>query len=189
MVNDEVARLPDHLAPLLEPTPSSVAKLIAAWDGLNIESQVLLLTELDKVGLPDYLNEKILVKALGSANAYVRYLAASRFTIDDTAEKKAIIHRIQEDPDPLVRYCVLESGWGSTSANAVGRLGSILRDQRALKDADAFFALPQEARLAKVTLMHEYGEDMAALISHAVDHQLKEGKVSEIELFESQSYF
>ena len=78
MPNEKIAALPDHLAPLLEPTPSGAAKLVAAWDGLNTESQILILTALDTAGLPAYLNEKVRIKALDSANAYVRYLAARR---------------------------------------------------------------------------------------------------------------
>jgi hypothetical protein len=164
--------LPHHLAPLLEPTPSGVTKLVAAWDGLNTESQIFLLTALDNARLPAYLNEKIRKKALGSANAYVRYLAATEVysSPHDSEERKAVRQRIEEDPDPLVRYCLLENEWR--------HLGNVL------DDADAFFALPHEARLAKVRLLTSAGENMAALIAHAVDHQLKAGNVSEIQLFE-----
>ena len=63
-MSNKVTDLPDHLAPLLEPTPSGVTKLVAAWDGLNTESQILVLTALDKAPLPAYLNEKIRIKAL-----------------------------------------------------------------------------------------------------------------------------
>jgi hypothetical protein len=172
MPNEKVAGLPDHLAPLLDPTPSGVAKLIAAWGGLNTESQMLILMALETAGLPTYLTEKVRLKALDSATAYVRYMAARRlhFSPDDTVEKKTVQKRIEEDPDPLVRYCLLESSWGLF--------------RRDLADADAFFALPHDARLAKVRSLHGSGEAMASLIGHAVDHQLKEGKVSEIELFE-----
>lgn len=164
--------VPDYLAPLLQPTPSGVAKLVAAWDGLNTESQILVLTELDKARLPAYLNKKIRVKALDSANAYVRYLAARGlyFSRDDSEERKAIRQRIEEDPDPLVRHCLMESEWNFLD--------------RALEDADAFFALPHGARLAKVRLLKSSGDAMATLVAHAIDHQLKEGTVSEIELFE-----
>jgi len=166
MPNEKSAGLPDHLAPLLEPTPSGVAKVVAAWDGLNTELQILILTELDKARLPLYLKEKIRVKALDSAIAYVRYLAARGldFSRNGNEERKAIKQCIEEDPDPLVRYCLLE------------------RNMRG--DPDAFFALPHEARLAKVRLFNGSGGAMAVLLSHAVDYQLKEGKVSEIELFE-----
>jgi hypothetical protein len=172
MSNEKIAGLPAHLAPLLEPTPSGVAKLVAAWDGLNTESQMLILMALETAGLPTYLTEKVRIKALDSATAYIRYLGARRlyFSGDDTEEKKAVKQRVDQDPDPLVRYCLLESSWG------------LLR--RDLADADAFFALPHGARLAKVRSLHGSGEAMASLIGHAVDHQSKEGKVSAIELFE-----
>ena len=172
MPNKKSAGLPEHLVPLLEPTPSGAAKLVAVWDGLNTESQILILTRLETAGLPAYLNEKVRIKALDSANAYVRYLAARRlyFGTEDTKEKKGVKQRIEEDPDPLVRYCLLESSWGLFG--------------RDMADADAFFALPQEARLAKVRSLSGSGEEMANLIGYAVDHQLKEGKVSAIEVFE-----
>lgn len=172
MPNEKIAGLPDHLAPLLNPTPSGVAKLVAAWDGLNTESQILILMMLDTAGLPAYLSEKVRIKALYTATAYVRYLAARRlhFSRDDTEERKAVKQRIEEDPDPLVRYCLLESGWGLF--------------RRDLGDADAFFTLPHEARLATIRQLHGSGEAMAKLIGHAVDHQLKDGRVSAIELFE-----
>lgn len=106
MPNEKVAGLPDHLAPLLDPTPSGVAKLVAAWDGLNTESQILILIRLDTAGVPAYLTNKVRMKALDSATGYVRYLAARRlaFSRDDTEEKQTIKRRIEDDPDPLVRY-------------------------------------------------------------------------------------
>lgn len=104
MSNRNTVNLPRHIAVLLQPTPSNVAKLIAVWDGLSTESQILILTELDKAQFPAYLNEKIRIKAFESANAYVRYLAAKEFYFgnDDNPEKKAIKQRIEEDPAPLV---------------------------------------------------------------------------------------
>ncbi len=173
MPNKNGIGLPEYIAPLLQPTPTGAAKLVAAWDGLDTESQILILTELDKARLPAYLNEKIRMKALDSANAYVRYLAARglHFSHDDSEERKAIRQRIEEDPDPLVRYCLMESEWN-------------LLHSPDLKEAAAFFALPHEARLAKVLLLKDSGKAMAILIAYASDHLLKEGKISEIEIFE-----
>ena len=190
MPNEKGIRLPDHLAPLLQPTPSGVAKLVAAWDGLNTESQILVLTELDKVRLPAYLEEKIHIKALDSANAYVRYLAATGFHGDLIVDEirhmadgiednvpiefpfrvnerlQAVKQRIEEDPDPLVRYALLRMPHND------------------FNEPDAFFALPHEARLAKVRQLASSGKAMATLIAYAVDHQLKEGKVSDLQLSE-----
>lgn len=135
MSNKSTANLPYHLATLLEPAPSGVTKLIAAWDGLNTESQILILMELDKAQIPAYLNKKIRAKALESTNPYVRYLAVRGYYFSYDDSDKAIKQRIEEDPDPLVRYCLLESEWNFLDHD--------------LKDADAFFALPHEARLAQ----------------------------------------
>src|SRR6266545_4677552 len=98
--------LPLHLASLLQPTPSGVAKLLAAWDGLSTESQILILTKLKTTTRPEYLSERIRIKAFDSANAYVRYLAASslRASGDDVLK-----NRIEQDSDALVRYSPLEA--------------------------------------------------------------------------------
>jgi hypothetical protein len=121
-----------HLAPLLQPTPSGVAKLVAAWDGLSAESQILILTKFKTTTRrPEYLSKRILSKALDSTNSYVRYLAAT--TIGDDVVKQ----RIEQDTDALVRYCLLEPPFFVVFGM--------------LKDADTFFALPHEARLATIS--------------------------------------
>jgi hypothetical protein len=177
--------LPAYLAELLQPTPSGVAKLIAAWDGLSTESQILVLTKLDESQFSSYWDEKIRIKALGSENPYVRYLAARRFSFLDkkqseeiygkseTEKMEAVKKRIEEDPAPLVRYSTLEQ-------NSVVPF-FLTKDYAG---PDYFFSLPQEARLAKVRCLGGWGEKIVNLISHSVDHQLKDGTVSEIELFE-----
>src|ERR1051325_7980863 len=170
--NELFADLPHHLIPLLQPTPSGVAKLLAAWSGLHTETQIHILTILDNAEIPTYLKDRIYITALNSTVAYIRYLAARSlyFTSDDTPEKAAAKRRIDEDPDPLVRYSLLEHGYG------------ISRND--LKDPDAFFALPHEARLAKVRVLDSYGEMIANLIGHAVDHHLRDGRITDLELFE-----
>ena len=161
--------LPAHLKELLHPTPSGVAKLIGAWDALTTESQILVLIELKNFKGPAYPKEKIRSNALDSSNPYVRYLAAREFYFseDDSDEKKALKKRIEDDPDPLVRHCLLE------------RRHQLHISASELDDPDRFFKLPHEARLAVVREMTGNAERMAALISHAVDHQLKAGKISE----------
>ncbi|MGD0232502.1 MAG: hypothetical protein ABSC19_19470 [Syntrophorhabdales bacterium] len=187
----------NHLSGLLDSSPSGVAKLIAAWDGLSTESQIAILTELDTARLPAYLDERLRISVLESPNAYVRYLAARGLRLADNndVEKeplspvldskgrpipnpiatRTVKQRIEDDPSPLVRYSLLENQWG------------IWDDS--LKDPETFFALAHEARLAKVRALDGMGEEIASLISYAVDHHLKDGKVSEIELFEILSDF
>lgn len=166
-----------HLQELLEPTPSGTAKLLAAWDGLTPESQIQLLIAKKKRPGPAYLYSRVIEKALGSENAYVRYLAARecRFSRDDDDHTKTLKERIEGDPDPMVRYAHLETDWvGMTPARGINEF----------YEPEAFFALPHEARLAKVRRLTGGGETVAKLISYAVEHSLKEGKLSEIELVE-----
>jgi len=61
--------LPEHLKELIQPTPSGVDKLLAAWDGLSVETQLLILSI---INTKDYLlsaaddsaPDKIRIKAL-----------------------------------------------------------------------------------------------------------------------------
>ena len=78
--------------------------------------------------------------------------------------------RIEEDSEPLVRYANLETDFPSVLLGVNG--------------PEAFFDLPQDARLAKVRKLTGGGEEVAKLISYGVDQLLNEGKVSEIELFD-----
>src|SRR5262245_18000862 len=174
MTDQASSHLPDYLMPLLQPTPSGTAKLIAAWDGLSTETQILVLTEIKQSRAPAYLLAKVYTKALGSSNSYIRYLAARelRFSagvriLGTLYGNEALRKRIEEDPDPLVRYSLVDGTFSLRS-----------------EDPDHFFALPQEARLAIVRELTVAGERVAQLICHVIDHQFRDGTVSEVELFE-----
>ncbi len=158
--------LPNHLKAFVQPTPSSVMKLLAAWDGLTVESQIKILETLQASSLPEYLFDKVREKAFQSSNAYVRYLAVKElhFRDDDSLDKKELQHSIEQDPSPLVRYSRPKS-----------------------RKWKGFFDMPHEARLARIRatpLLLYRGEEFASLIFHAIDNHLKDGKVSETEIFE-----
>lgn len=165
------SQVPPHLQELLQPTPSGTAKLCAAWDGLPADSQMAILSARKKQAGPAYLHNRIILKALGSENAFVRYLAARDLYLADgdplAAELRA---KIESDSDPLVRFAGLETPHTFLDP--------------ALKDADSFFALPHEARLAKVRRLTSSGERMAEILAYAAEHKLKDGTVTERELFE-----
>ncbi|MBN1509081.1 MAG: hypothetical protein JW955_19705 [Sedimentisphaerales bacterium] len=165
--------LPPYLLPLLEPRPCGEAKLLAAWDGLCTEHQILLLDSLGKHGHLDWTT-KIRAKALETPNAYVRYLAARDFRPDDAeAEEADLRRRIDSDDEPLVRYAVLESD---------SFISPFIRFESEFSDAGAFFALPHEARLATVRSLPHLGEAIAALVRYAVQNELPSGRVTEEEL-------
>jgi hypothetical protein len=66
--------IPAHLRELINPTPSGFAKLLAAWDGLSTESQILLMSEIKRCNPPNYLMERLRKVALKNSNPFIRYL-------------------------------------------------------------------------------------------------------------------
>lgn len=170
MSTEPAVGMPRYLAELLSPTPSGVAKLIAAWDSLHSETLIAVLTTVEKGGMPAYLANKIRLKAFDSTNAYLRYLAVRGASLSDDNDSRTLKERIESDPEPLVRYARLESEFGALDF--------------VLKDPEAFLALDHEARLAKVRQLHGSGKKIADIIGHAVDHHLRDGRISEIELYE-----
>ena len=165
--------VPAYVEDLVQPTTSSIRKLLAAWEGLSPETQMLILSRFDEAKVPPHLIRRVYIKALDSSNAYVRYLGARKFKFDRhlSEEERALKEKIESDPEPLVKYALLENPSSL----------SVMYDE-AFKDADSFFALPQEARLAKLRLIVGAGKWIAELISEAVDKHLKDGKVSEVEV-------
>ncbi len=161
-------QLPRYLLPMLEPRPSAEAKLLAVWDGLSVEHQVLVLERLGRRGNL-YWTNRIRGKALDCLNAYVRYLAARGFNPDDDPEQAALKRRIDADPEPLVRYAPLESEWG-------------LLDQEYYQKPERFFALPHEARLAIVRSLCAMGQDVAELIRYALANEVPNHRVTASEL-------
>ena len=158
MFKEAKSPLPLYLMDLLHPTPSGVAKLIAAWDGLGVETQLQVLTTLDEARFPAYLAQKVRCKALDSPNAHVRYLADRKLHFsrnDDDEEEKTLKRRIEIDSDPLVKYCLLESEWSFLDKD--------------IKNPESFFNLPHEASLVKARQISGNGEAIASLIAYAVD--------------------
>lgn len=163
--------VPDHLAPLLQPTPSGVLKLSAAWDGLTVESQILILTTVKAHRFPPPLARQVRLSALQSANPYIRYLAAREFLYGEESEGEATLYpHIRDDPSPLVRSCLFERDLAEFSGQP--------------NYPENFFQLPQEARLAIMRSTCGSGREIAQLVTYALTRQVREGAASEVELFE-----
>ncbi|WP_419657519.1 uncharacterized protein Dvar_66640 [Desulfosarcina variabilis str. Montpellier] len=166
MSEDAKNKVPAYLVDLLQPTPSGTSKLIAAWDGLSVETQIQILLALEETKVPEYQSKKVRYKALDSPNAFVRYLAAKQFCFFDDydEEGKALKERIETDSDPLVKYCLL--------------------DIADFKNEEFFFSHPQEARLAIIRKFKGWGTVIASIITYAVDNLLGQARVSESDLSE-----
>jgi hypothetical protein len=165
----------EYLRPLFEPNPTGAAKVLAAWDGLQVETQIRILQKLDHVRYPVYLAERIRKKAIDSPNSYIRYLAARGLDLQDdgSAEEQELKRRIEQDSDPLVKYAPLEQDYAFLHKET----------------PEEFFSLPQEARLAKVRSLRKGGKEIASLIDHALTHDLPRGTLIERELFEILSAY
>jgi hypothetical protein len=170
--SESVGELPKYLYPLLEPRPSGEAKLLAAWDGLRVEHQILLLDSLGKHGRLDWTT-KIRAKVLESPNPYVRYLAAKGFHASDRdSGEMTLKKRIEDDPELLVRYAPFEGEWTLLDR----QLG------REYFGPKTFFGLPQAARLAIVRSLCSMGKHVAEFIRYAIANELPNGRVTESEL-------
>jgi hypothetical protein len=75
-LNDDKSTIPKYLEELVKPTPLSVAKLISVWDGLSVETQIIVLTEYLNHHPKRYLR-KFLCIADKSNNLYVKHLVAN----------------------------------------------------------------------------------------------------------------
>src|SRR6266550_8570805 len=161
------------LVPLLEDTPAANLKLLAAWDGLSVESQIAILTTFRE--RERSISKDVALQALASPNAYVRYLAA--VTVEDAAveppdeqvdedadasladpdgsqDMLRLAERIQRDDNPLVRYALLERH-------------SPLSWKPNEEEIDAYLHQPLHARLAVLRGLFS-GEECACIIRRAV---------------------
>lgn len=100
--------IPEHLKELDCSTPSSWRKLIAAWEGLNVETQIIFLNYIKKsCGYSNSKNE-LYKLAFNSKNAYIRYLAALEVYDEDEKESDEIKDKVKNDQSPLVQYSHFE---------------------------------------------------------------------------------
>jgi hypothetical protein len=140
----------DPFAELLQATPSSRTKLMAAWDGLSVESQVKILHSLTQ---NRDLEHEVIAKALSSPNEYVRYLAARGRELSSKEKlDKPLLEKIAADSSDFVKYaqCERRDHWQIT--------------------AEEFYKSPKAMRLAILSGEHPpNGEAFASLVEWAVE--------------------
>ena len=131
-MDEESDNIPGYLKELDCSSPSSWRKLIAAWDGLNFESQIVFLSYIKRKNLYNPLRKDLFKMALESSNSYIRYLAAREFfdfaflslimvaedgsiklkedgvSKEDIEEIRLIVEKIRNDSNELVRNAVYE---------------------------------------------------------------------------------
>jgi hypothetical protein len=169
----------DYLKELLSDSPLARIKLLAAWDGLTTETQITLLSALasryggreeERRHGGSQADRVIWLKALSSANEYVRYLAARALDLNEFGKSeeqkqadREILARIAADTSPLVRY--------ARGGDWPGLIGEW--------PAQVFDRYPKEKKLATVAGRWEeppYGRPpsgaaLASWLSHAIENK------------------
>jgi hypothetical protein len=162
------------LKELLIPTLGSVDKLCSAWDGLNIETQLFIFSQIEgdfedrylPQRYPDYLLRKIQLKALESKNEFVRYKAAKALykSYEPDKEEMLINKRIDNDPSDLVKYVSFEGS---------------------MADSESYFSEPKALRQARFR-GYTFGMNsdyLASFILSLLDGDLINTKDREDELY------
>ncbi len=175
-MHDKALRLPEYLKEVLVPTASGIAKLIAVWDGLQVETQLLLLHELRRTKVPAYLYERFRKVALQATNPFVRYLIARDCYFNDEAsdEENIAKKRIESDSCPLVKYSQEEQ-------KSMRFLGF---EPNPVERFSKFFSLPHNARLARIRGLMGRGEQFSNLIKYYLENQEVQQEVDELEFYE-----
>ena len=151
----------DCINELIDPRPLGIAKIIAAWDGLSIETKIQIYKKVKEISLGPHLLDKLQQKALKDENEYIRYLVRK----DISGEEFARI--VVNESSELVKY--------STRKTLLGE---------EYKDPKKFYSMPHFERLALLTNEVDHGEYIAKCISFAFDKLLPKKKINENEIFE-----
>lgn len=180
-MKDKNNDLPEYLEEFLHSTRSSFDKLLAAWDGLSVETQIKLLTKLEekkdserrKTPNNEYLYKKVFLKALDSPNSYVRYLAVRNLypiVEYDEEEVKKLGIKIDKDKSSLVR-----------SAKFERRYDRLYFLDKLPKD---FIQLSHDEKLARARGSHIDGTYFAEILQAAAEDGKFEDGNAQIELIE-----
>ena len=104
--------IPKYLEEFLEPTRSSIEKLLAAFDGLSVETQIKLLStiegKLSQWEFPNitYLYKKVFLKAFESPNSYVRYLSVRNLVSIMYGDDEELNNFIAKDIDSYIEIAI-----------------------------------------------------------------------------------
>src|SRR5438876_658858 len=90
-----------YLDELMQDTTSSRLKLLAAWDGLTVDTQIKILSRVKEIP------HELKIKALDNQNDYIRFLVSHRFfsRVNSTQndEDQMLFEKISNDRSILVK--------------------------------------------------------------------------------------
>lgn len=156
--------IPSYLQELIEDKPSSLLKLVAAWDDLAIETQIQILYSYKNRHINSKSFNQLKAKALNSKNDYVRYLIAELANFDEkNPDDKKLLSLISNDSSQLVRHTHDES-------NFIEYFRYF--DSELKKDTfEKFFSLPSENQIMLVSKWEKWeAKKFLALIEWAISN-------------------
>lgn len=170
--------IPEHLKDLDCSTPSSWRKLIAAWEGLNVETQIIFLNHIKKNCGYSNTRDELYKLAINSENAYIRYLAAMELHGEDEEESDEIKKKIKNDLSPLVQYSLYECD------------GLDWRHSEIEKNLKLFWKVSHDARLALIRADSKYHTDLLLkIVQEAVNSKIADKIITWDEIDEILSDF
>jgi hypothetical protein len=159
-LNDDKSTIPKYLEELVKPTPLSVEKLIAAWDGLSFETQLTVLSEYVST-YPQHYRNKICLKSISSKNEYVRLVS-----------KNIGIFPNYKDSSLLVSSNYYLPKW------------CIPLPDNPIYSPEKFLNLNQIERLIIVSTIDGFGEEIAGIVKYYYTHRENLKNTSEENIFD-----
>ncbi len=159
-LNDDKSTIPKYLEELVKPTPLSVEKLLAAWDGLSFETQLTILSEYVST-YPQHYRNKICLKSISSKNEYVRLVS-----------KNIGIFPNYKDSSLLVSSNYYLPKW------------CIPLPDNPIYSPEKFLNLNQIERLIIVSTIDGFGEEIAGIVKYYYTHRENLKNTSEEQVFD-----
>jgi len=171
-LNENKSTIPKYLEELVKPTPLSVTKLLAAWDGLSDETKIMIMYEYVSSYPIDY-KVRVCLNAIKSGNIYLRHLAheigTNVFDFNLSGETSELLNKIrfisERDESKLV------------SGRDVVIYG--------LKcTPEEFFNLSESERLCNISRIKGYGKQVSEFIQYYYQNRIKFPQVSENNIYD-----
>ncbi len=182
-----------HFKEILSPTPSGTEKLLAAWDDLSIETQIEILFLLQEIRYPTYLIKKIYLKAVSSANPYIRYLAVRPPTFIGERNLRSILSKeeFEEIENKIFGSSSFEFKNDLDEYKKSGDPSSLVRYSNFDFNGttDDFYNLSQPARLAISQKWTSANDEVIEIIENAYTY-IEKGIITSSEVIEIfENYF
>lgn len=166
-LNENKSSLPKYLEELVQPTPLSVEKLIAAWDGLSFETKLMILSEY----IPNYPVDcklRICLLVIKSNNIYLRFLAHE-------IGKNVLDINLPKETSEL--FTKLKTIGESDESNLISGKDVVIYGFKCTPDE--FFNLSDTERIHNISRVKGNGEQVAEFINYYYKNQLRFPRITE----------